>query len=201
MLVVLLALAMGAPTETATVSSSSSPHAVVTAVPAPVPHTWDGPRLSLELVVDGAAQAVTASTAPTSALALRFGGVNSIAAGPFWGLDGTVLVSNQTAGTVDVGVAQIAGLVEARGLGGARFRRGFVGVGAFGFGGLAGGIGATATHVFDHVVTRVGPAWRARGGAGVEVDVGPLLLRVETGAGVRDLNLEIFGTAGLGFRW
>jgi hypothetical protein len=191
----LLALAIGVP------QAAAPAHATVTVVPAPAPTRADGPRLSLEAVVDGAAQAVTAGTAPTSALALRFGGVNSSAAGLFWGLDGTLLVSNQTAGTVDVGVAQAAALVEGRGLGGARFRRGFVGVGGYGFAGGAGGIGATTTQVFDDVVTRVGPAWRVRTGVGVEVDFGPLLLRVEAGAGARNLSLEIFGTAGLGFRW
>lgn len=196
MFVMLLSLALSA-----VPAPSSTPHAVVTVEPGPAPLDVDGPQFSLEFVVDGAAQAVAASTAPTSALALRFGGVSSGGAGAFWGLDGTVLVSNQSAGTVNVGVAQLAGLLEARGLGGARFRRGFVGVGGYGFGGVAGGIGATTTQVFDDVATRLGPAWRVRGGAGVEVDVGPVLLRVETGAGARDLNLEIFGSAGIGFRW
>jgi hypothetical protein len=192
----LLALAIAAPPQQAPTA-----RATVAVVPAPGPVHWDGPRLSLECVVDGAAQAVTAGTAPTSALALRFGGVSSTAAGPFWGLDGTLLVSNQTAGTVDVGVTQVAALAELRGLGGARFRRGFVGVGGYGFGGVAGGPAATDTQVFDDVVTRVGLAWRVRGGAGVEVDLGPLLLRLEAGAGARTLNLEIFGSAGVGFRW
>jgi hypothetical protein len=136
-----------------------------------------------------------------SSVALRCGGVNETGAGPFFGGDASLVIGNQSAGTVDVGVTQLPLLLEARGLGGARFRRGFIGVGGYGFVAGAGGVAATATHVFDDVITRTGPSWRLRAGAGVEVDVGPLLLRIETGGGARDLNPEVFGSAGLGFRW
>lgn len=198
LVMVLLALATSAPTPTPAMQTTPT---VVTVVPSASNDTWTGARWSLEVVVDGAAHTVTAGTAPTSAVALRIGGVNSIDAGSFWGLDGSIIVSNQSAGTVDVSVTQLATLLEARGLVGVRFRRGFVGVGAYGFGGLAGGARATSTRVFDDVETRTGAAWRVRAGGGAEVDVGPLLLRIETGAGVRDLAVEVFGAGGIGFRW
>jgi hypothetical protein len=201
MLVTLLALLVTTPGAPAVSTSSAPTHATVTTMPAAPPHGWDGARWSLELVVDGAAQAVTAGTAPVSSVALRGGGVNESGAGPFFGGDASLVIGNQSAGTVDVSVTQVPLLLEARGLGGARFRRGFVGVGGYGFLAGAGGVAATATHAFDDVIMRTGPSWRLRAGAGVEVDVGPLLLRIETGAGARDLNPEVFGSAGLGFRW
>jgi len=188
---VLVALILSIAAQTAPSTTSAS---------TPPPSTA---RASIELLSALSAQGTTSNvdTALTSWLGVRVGGVNTDQGGLFFGGDGTVSVGVENAGTADVAYGRVPALLEGRGLVGARLRRGFVGLGGYGYGGAGVGLGAATITVFDKIESRGFVTTTIRAGIGAETSLGPVMLRLETGAGVRDLRFEIHGSAALGVRW
>ena len=176
----------------------ASQTAVVTTVTAP-----STARASVELLTALSAQnpASNVDTSLTTWLGVRAGGVNTDQAGFFVGGDGALLVGVNSAGTGNINYTHFPALLEGRGLAGVRMRRGIVGLGGYGYGGagIGGGLGTVA--VFDTVDTRPFFTTTIRVGGGAETSMGPVMLRIETGAGVRDLRLEIHATVAVGLRF
>ena len=177
---------------------SFASQAAVTTSPPP-----SSARASVELVSATSAQGTTSNvnTALTTWLGVRAGGVNTDQEGTFWGGDGTVSIGLESAGTADVVYRRVPALLAGRGLLGMRLRRGIVGLGGYGYGGAGIGVGAGTVAVFEKVETRGFLTTTIRVGVGVETSFGLVMLRLETGAGVRDLRFEIHGTAAFGVRF
>ena len=117
------------------------------------------------------------------------------------GVEGQLLVGLDTQGTNEVAVTRFPVVVEARGVYGAVANFGLVDVAGYGYGGVGVGGGAAVFSAFDESRVRGFGLWVVRGGAGVELAFLRATTRIEVGAGVRDLRLELSGSFSVGGRF
>jgi hypothetical protein len=140
-------------------------------------------------------------TVMSSWLGVRVGYVNNRGGGMFVGGDGALVVGAEGGGTAQVSVARTPVAVEGRGIVGARFAGGLFGVGGYGYGGVLVGGGAVVTTAFEQEKTRGFMTTAARVGGGMDLSFSAIALRIELGAGLRDLRPELHSQVALGARF
>ncbi len=159
--------------------------------------------ITLDFPVGLAAQSTASKndTVLSSWLGVRAGYISSTGGGVFFGGDGALLLGGEGGGTAQVSVARSPIAVEGRGLVGGRFRGGLFGVGGYGYGGVLVGGGAVVLTAFDELRTRPFVTAAGRVGGGMELSFSSAALRIELGAGLRDLRPELHGQVALGARF
>lgn len=116
----------------------------------------------------------------------------------FVGADVTLSGTWENAGTKPVGVTRILGGLEARGLVGTSFGGRFARILPYAYTGPTGSLGLGFVTAFDDTEVRFLSSFGWRAGGGAMLRLGSVQVRLDLGAGVRDLRPEVVMSFSLG---